>query len=221
MGMKRTAHTLGMMMAMSGLLGGGMTMPETPRPRYRQPERKLSNPEILALLKENKEKLSKLLQEYSDSRPKGIEFEIQGFEIKAINEKNAVKAVRSILAQVNFKPDITLKKINNAIWELERRIEEDQKKTINKEYVKSQIVEWATHLGYNETTISDRSNGDIIVRFGYWRQLSEEQLTDLRNLSSSVSTVFEESHEDDDGDGEKGPIIRHLWFYRVTFFDKY
>ena len=60
------------------------------------------------------------IDQYSISRPKAlVKYTVQGFWIYAINEKNAIKAVRKTIAIHTSNPDLTLQELQNQIAEQE------------------------------------------------------------------------------------------------------
>lgn len=124
MGMK--SSMLGVI-AMMSMMAEAPTMGRESAPRRRPepaPRKQPTLEEMLEKMSEGKQLIQTRLEEYSAKRPKGKEFEVQGFIVKAINLKNAHNAVRKTLGEAGFRTDLTAKKYDLAILELERRIKE-------------------------------------------------------------------------------------------------
>lgn len=121
----RNIHSL---LAMTYMFTGMMDHPEHSKrintPNVRAPKTPLSNEERLLHMIKSREIILDKIKKYSSERSVCEVFIIQGYLIKAINIKNATKAIRSILGKCGFNPDITSKKYDLAILELERKINE-------------------------------------------------------------------------------------------------
>ena len=94
---------LGMLMAMSMMLGGASGMPSMPSPQPRPKPRKLSPEEEVVELEKAKEKFLIDLQKHNEERnknfPKWKEFEVHGLFIIASNQKNAYRDLTILMRQ--------------------------------------------------------------------------------------------------------------------------
>jgi len=87
-----------------------------------------SNNQIKQDIVTSLEKVHKSIADYSITRLKAKTFMIQGFPILAINEKNAHKAVRAALASAGLNVEITKTGLQEALIEIDRRIDEVNRK---------------------------------------------------------------------------------------------
>ena len=120
---KQMIGVVGMMLAASQSTELQESYPVTSRVPKPKPLPKLTPEQQLERIREKRSLLDRRIQAYSDKRSKGILFEIQGFEIKAINRKNAIRGLRKCLGETGFRTELTKQEIDENIQTIATKIE--------------------------------------------------------------------------------------------------
>lgn len=119
---------IGVLMGMAVALSATSQMPlgaAAPEMLKKKPKTKpKTEKEWLEEFRAREKAIDEKIMAYGEKRKGGTIYMVQGYFVKAINKKNAIKAIRKIMGEVAFRPELTRDEFCEVLNKLEKKVRE-------------------------------------------------------------------------------------------------